>query len=74
MTWLRPDPSIRHTPGTEYATDGTYVYERFKDASGCYRYRRAHWSAVAVDIEWADIEQSIWEVVDESDVPKPGLR
>ena len=37
MTWLRPHADIRHTPGTEYATDGEYVYERSKDAEGRYR-------------------------------------
>lgn len=70
MTWLRPDPSIRHTPGTEYATDGDFVYERFKDALGQYVYRRARWSAIAVDIEWLDLDGSIWEAIAESDLPR----
>ncbi len=70
MTWLRPDKSIRHTPGTEYATDGTYVFERWKGHDGRFQYRRAHWSAIAVDIEWADLDQGIWTVIDEAEVPK----
>ncbi len=70
MTWIKPDKSIRHTPGTEYATDGTYVFERWRDAEGRYRYRRARWQDVAPDVEWLDLEGSIWEAIDETGVPK----
>jgi len=69
MTWLRPHPSVRHTPGCEYATDGEYVYERWPDAEGRYQYRRAHWSKVAPDVEWLDLDGSIWEPVDELGEP-----
>jgi len=70
MTWLRPAKSIRHTPGTEYATDGTFVYERWRDAEGRYQYRRAHWSKVSPDVEWLDLDGSIWQEIAEADLPK----
>jgi hypothetical protein len=49
MTWLRPHPNVRHSPGVEYATDGTHVYDRFRDAAGTYHYCRARSEDVATD-------------------------
>lgn len=70
MTWLRPHADVRHTPGVEYATDGEFVYERFRDSEGRYHYRRAKWQDVAPDVEWLDLDGSIWEPIDETGVPK----
>jgi hypothetical protein len=66
LLWVRPSDTIRHTPGVEYAQYGDFVYERFKDANERYVYRRAPWSKIAVDVEWLDLDGSIWQEIDET--------
>lgn len=70
LLWIRPSDTIRHSPGVEYAQHGDFVYERFKDANERYVYRRARWQDVAPDVEWLDLEGSIWQEIDETGLPK----
>lgn len=59
MTWVEPDPP---RAGIAYACDGQFIYER-KGRPGAYSYRRAHWSAIAMVIDWANLPGFLWELV-----------
>jgi hypothetical protein len=57
MTWVEPDPPRN---GVAYATDGEFIYERQPGPI----YRRAHWTAVAMVIDWNHLPGFLWEPVE----------
>ena len=78
LTWIvlrecTADASIE----TAYSLDGTHVYRRQTDRTQAVprpRYSRAeHRAVLAHDCEWADVDDSIWEPVDETGHPTGGI-
>jgi len=69
LLWIRPNDLIRHPQGAEYATDGEHVYMRTNGPHGRYLYRKASWQSIAVDVEWADVPESVWTDINEVGEP-----
>jgi hypothetical protein len=68
LRWIPPHPLVKHRTGVEYALshDSRFVFERFRDASGRYYYRRAEWSRIAPNMQWADVPSELWTPVNET--------
>lgn len=60
MLWVEPDPPKN---GISYACDGEFIYERSPGPT----YKRAHWTAVAMVVDWAHLPGFLWESVEVAD-------